>query len=182
MTAKSHTDFRPISVTPVLTRIMEKSVVQHFLYPAFNLPSVASSLSDQFAFRPTGSISSAIVFLRHTVTQILNTSPYVIVIATDFSKVFDTVRHITLLEKLAALDLPDHTHNWLVNFFSGHTQCRPTTFHNATSVLQANSVSIVQGSAIGPASYVVNASDFKSVSADTVTSCVSMLTIHNSVI
>jgi len=103
-TAKSHTDFRPISITPVLTRIMGKSVVRHFLYPAFNQPSVASSLSDQFAFRrTTGSTTSAIVFLLHTVTQMLNTSPYVIVIATDFSKAFDTVRYITLLEKLAAI-------------------------------------------------------------------------------
>jgi len=109
-TAKSHTDFRPISITPMLTRIMEKSIVWHFLYPAFHQPSVASSLNDQFAFRPT----SAIVFLLHTVIQMLNKSPYVIVIATDFSKVFDTVWHITLLEKLADLDLPDNVYNWLV--------------------------------------------------------------------
>ena len=33
---------------------------------------------------------------------------YVIVIAMDFSKAFDTVRHVTLLEKMANLDLPDH--------------------------------------------------------------------------
>ena len=140
---------------------MEKSVVRHFLYPAFNQPSVASSLSDQFAFRPTGSITSAIVFLLHTVTQMLNTSPYVIVIATDFSKAFDTVRHITLFEKLATLDLPDHVYNWLVNFFNGRTQC--TAFHDTTSALQAISASIVQGSAIGPTSYVVNASDLNTV-------------------
>ena len=44
----------------------------------------------------------------------LNTSPYVIVIATDLSKAFDTVWHITLLEKLADLDLPDNVYNWLV--------------------------------------------------------------------
>jgi len=43
-----------------------------------------------------------------------------------------------------------------------------TTFHDPTSVLQAISTSIVQGSAIGPASYVVNASDLKPVSAGNV--------------
>ena len=35
-TAKSQTDFRPISITPVLTRITKKFIVRQFLYPAFN--------------------------------------------------------------------------------------------------------------------------------------------------
>ena len=161
--ARSHTDFRPISITPVLTRIMERSIVRHFLYPAFNQPPLSHLLNDQFAFRPTGSTTAAIVFILHTVTQMLNTNSYVTIIATDFSKGFDTVRHVTLLEKLAALDLPDHVYNWLVNFFSGRTQC--TTFRETTSELQKISASIVQGSAIGPASYVVNASDLKVVEA-----------------
>jgi len=47
----------------------------------------------------------------------LITNSYVIVIAMDFSKAFDTVRHVTLLDKMAKLDLPDHVFNWLVNFF-----------------------------------------------------------------
>ena len=34
-----HSDFRPISITPVLSRIMKRTVVRHFLYPAlFNPP------------------------------------------------------------------------------------------------------------------------------------------------
>ena len=82
---------------------------------------------------------------------------------TDLTKAFDTVRHVTLLEKLAAQDLPDHVYNWLVNFFSGRTQC--TTFRETTSELQKISASIIQGSTIGPASYVVSASDLKVVNA-----------------
>jgi len=82
--------------------------------------------------------------------------------AMDFSKAFDTVRHVTLMEKIAMLDLPDHVYNWLVNFFTGRLQC--ITYGGDTSALATISASIVQGSAIGPASYVVNASDLKSVS------------------
>jgi len=93
----------------------------------------------------------------------LNTNSHVIVIATDFSKAFDTV---SVLEKFAALDVPDYVYNWLVNFFSGRTQC--TTFHNVTSELKEISASVVQGSAIGPASYVVNTSDLKVVHAGNV--------------
>jgi len=50
----------------------------------------------------------------------LNTNSHAIVIATDFSKAFDTV---SVLEKFAALDVPDYVYNWLVNFFSGRAHC-----------------------------------------------------------
>src|ERR1043165_2697402 len=54
-------DFRPISILPVLSRIVEKQIVQRFIYPALTQPPPLESLvSDQFAFRPTGSTSAAI--------------------------------------------------------------------------------------------------------------------------
>jgi len=33
-----HADFRPISINPVLTCVMERTVVKRFLYPAFMSP------------------------------------------------------------------------------------------------------------------------------------------------
>jgi len=79
----------------------------------------------------------------------------------DFSKAFDTVRHSTLLDKLAQLDIPDNAYNWLVEFFSGHSHC--TVYQGQTSILKSISASIIQGSGIGPAAYVVNAGDLKAV-------------------
>jgi len=43
----SVTDFRPISVTPILSRIAERLVVKQWLYPA--IPTAA--IQDQFAHR-----------------------------------------------------------------------------------------------------------------------------------
>ena len=40
---------------------------------------------------------------------------FVVVVALDFSKAFDSVRHSTLLTKMAQLDLPDAVFNWLVD-------------------------------------------------------------------
>ena len=74
-----------------------------------------------------------------------------IIVALDFSKAFDTVRHHTLFEKFANLAIPDNTYNWLVQFFQGHSHC--TKFGNQTSALREITANIVQGSAIGPASY-----------------------------
>ena len=87
---------------------------------AFLEPSIFSDLSDQFAFRPTGSTTGAIVSILHSVTHHLLSNSYVIVMSLDFSKASDTVRHSTLLQKLARLP---QVYNWLVDFFSGHSHC-----------------------------------------------------------
>ena len=111
-------DYRPISVTPVLTRITERIAAQRYIYPALTSPPPTLHFADQFASRPTGSTTAAIISLLNSVTNLLDTEPYVIVISLDFSKALDTLRHSTLLHKLAQLQLPDHIYNWLNDFFS----------------------------------------------------------------
>jgi len=156
-----HTDFRPISITPVLTRVMERTVVKTFLYPAILSPPVELNFADQYAFRPTGSTEAAIIRLLQTITNLLLTNPYVTVISLDFSKAFDTVRHSTLLEKISLLDIPDHVYNWIVDFFSKHSHC--TAYRGQVSTEKTITASIVQGSGVGPASYVIAAGDLKVV-------------------
>jgi len=90
-------DFRPISVTSVLARLMEKVVVRELMYPALLSPPPDLTFADQFAFLPSGSTTAALVYLLCTISQLLTVNPYVIVIALDFSKAFDTVRHFSLL-------------------------------------------------------------------------------------
>ena len=60
---------------------------------------------DQLAFRPTGSIKATLIYLLHTLTELLQTQDYVHVIALDFSKAFDIVRHHSLDSKLARTSL-----------------------------------------------------------------------------
>ena len=36
---------------------------------------------------------------------------------------FDSLRHSTLLNKMAQQDIPDNVYNWLVSYFIGHSQC-----------------------------------------------------------
>jgi len=84
----------------------------------------------------------------------LETNPYVVVIALDFSKAFDTVRHSSVMEKVAQLNLPNNVYNWLVNFLEGHSHF--TRFNGHTSEVLEVNASIIQGSAIGPAMFVVS--------------------------
>ena len=79
-------DFRPISVTPVLSRITEKIIVHDFLYPALNSPLSTLSFTDQYAFRPSGSTTAALVALLHRVTEALEINQYVVVLPLDFQQ------------------------------------------------------------------------------------------------
>ena len=108
-------DYRPISIMPVLSQALEKHIVRTYIYPAILQPLFTLDFSDQYGFQPTGSTTAALVTLFHTITVMLDSNPLVRVIALDFSKAFDTVRHLTLLEKLTMLNLPDGVYNWLNN-------------------------------------------------------------------
>jgi len=76
----------------------------------------------------------------------LSTQPFVHVFALDFSKAFDTVRHATLMEKMARLALPDAIYNWINDFFSGHSHC--TKFNGSISDFADILASVIQGSAL----------------------------------
>ena len=81
--------------------------------------------------------------------------------ALDFSKAFDKVRHVTLMEKMAQLDIPDHVYNWFIHYFNGHSHC--VKFQDDASTLREINASVIQGSALGPASYTVNAADLQTI-------------------
>ena len=160
-TPHQNSDYRPISITPVLSRMLERIIVRTFLYPALTSPPAPLVFADQYAFRPTGSTTAALVAMLHSITDMLSTSSYVIVLALDFSKAFDTVRHYTLLQKIGLLDIPDSVYNWFVNFFSERRHS--TRYGGDISTMLEINASIIQGSALGPVSYVVNAGDLNTV-------------------
>jgi len=49
--------------------------------------------------RPTGSTAAVVITLLHTVHSMLMSDNYINIFSFDFSKVFDTVRHKTLMNK-----------------------------------------------------------------------------------
>ena len=122
---------------------------------------------DQFAFRPTGSTTAALIFLFDRITELLVDNSFVMFYSLDFSKAFDTVRHSTFFEKLALLKTPIEVYNWIADFYSARTHC--TSFNGVVSELLETRklleilASVIQGSGIGPAAYAVNAADLRTV-------------------
>ena len=150
--------FRPISVTPHISRLTEKIIVRRWLLPA--IPPEA--LRDQYAFKPTGSTTAALVFFMHRVTKLLEDNNYVRCLMVDFSKAFDMVDHVILIRKLINLGVPDFIVNWICSFLTGRSQqCK---VNGRLSRTVGIGLSVVQGSGIGPILYAAMKSDLHTLS------------------
>jgi len=130
-----------------------KNSSRTFSQPLLYLPTTHLKFQRSVRLLTHWPTTAALIFILHTVTWLLTTQPYVVVIALDFSKAFDNVRHSTILNKMADLDTPDDVYNWLVSYFSGHSHC--TRYGGESSAVLEISSGIIQGSA----SYIVNSSD-----------------------
>ena len=147
-------DFRPISI---LCRLLEKLIFTKLLYPNLTHIDHSSLFRDQFAFRPTGSTTAALINLFHTITLLLKNYEYVHLIGLDLSTAFVSVRYSTLIQKLSQFPIPSCVHNWMIEYLNTRQHC--TKYNSIISTFLQINASFVQGSRIGPIAYVYNASD-----------------------
>ena len=85
-----------LSVTSLLCGSVEKIIVRTYVIPAY----CYLSIDDQYAYKPTGSTTCALVDLTHTICMHLEQHNYVRYLMIDFSKAFDTIDHCILISKL----------------------------------------------------------------------------------
>ena len=102
-------DFRGINVTPVIARAVERAVYQsHANYEIENFLS-----QTQFTYREGGSCTKALLTIQHKVLKYVETKncKAVRLFSMDFSKAFDSVRHVLLSEKLKTVPLSPYVIN-----------------------------------------------------------------------
>jgi len=158
-TPASPNDYRPISVTPILSRIAEKYIAKHYIRPV--IPGDA--ILDQFAFKPSG---STLVCLQDHVTYLLETNFYVRCFITDFSKAFGTAEDLILVSKFSNFALPADILNWIIDFLTDRQQlCKlGSVLSHPVSISRG----IIQGSGLGPTLYIRMKSDSKALCTDNV--------------
>ena len=127
-----------------MSRITERLIVRKYLLPA--LPS--DQVLDQFAYKPTGSTTAALIAITHHISRLLESSSYVRCILIDYSKAFDTINHPILFQKLLQLNIPPNVLLWIISFLSGRTQA--VSSFGQTSGWLPVSQNMIQGSGIGP--------------------------------
>ena len=153
-------NLRSISVTSILSRLLEKVLIQRFLWPGL---CEKGCLEDQFCFRPTGSTTAALTDITHFIYSKFNEgSEYVRCLFIDYSRAFDTVDHSTLFQKLRALNFSLKIYNWIADFLTGRSQC--VKLQSIRSALAAISRSVVQGSRIGSYLHILLVRKMKTIS------------------
>lgn len=138
-------NYRPVSLTSIPCKILEhiisKSVHNHL--EAHNI------LTDrQHGFRQRRSRKTSLLTTVHDLASTLEKNHQIDLILLDFSKAFDTVPHIRLLNKLNHYGIRDSTQLWIKNLLTNRTQevlvegCKSGQIHVSSGV--------PQGTVLGP--------------------------------
>lgn len=147
-------EVRPISLLPVLSKIMEKVMVS-----SCKKLFIQNYGIDQFGFREKSSTTCALVKLTNSITNYLDDidSRNVVLISVDFSKAFDRVNHDCLLKKL--LFLPKNCYNVIKSYL----QNREFRVKIGSTLSASHKIpsSVPQGSVIGPILWCIYCADLQ---------------------
>ena len=141
----SLTNFCPISVLPVFSKILERvvsdQIVDHFL--KHNLFS-----QKQFGFRYGFSTKDVLLHVVNSCYTAIDRGQYVGAVFLDLAKTFDCVDHAILLSKLTSCGISDGVHSLLESFLCNRTQ--QVVFQSNFSSVGPLTVGVPQGSILGP--------------------------------
>ena len=110
---------RPISLTPVLSKVAEEFIVAEHLRPAI-LKKIGEN---QFGAIPESSTTHELISMAHSWSKHIDgTGSSVRVVLFDHRKAFDLIDHALLARKLLALDMPVGVSSWIMDFLSDRMQ------------------------------------------------------------
>ncbi len=135
---------RPISILPVLSKILEKIIFNQML----NYFSSNGLLSKaQHAYRPGHSTSTALVHMRDQWLTNIEDRKLVGAVLLDFTAAFDVIDHSILLAKLKCYGVLPLALAWIKSYLSGRSQ--RVFFNGCFSDSRRISFGVPQGSCLG---------------------------------
>ena len=148
-------NYRPISVLPILSKLLEKAV--HTQLSTFLERN--NLLNDsQFGYRENRSTDLASALLIDSIRKNGDNGLLTGTLFLDLSKAFDTINHDLIIKKLASYGVGNHETNW----FSDYLFCRSQTVivGNQKSSKFNVSCGVPQGSILGPLIFLMFFNDF----------------------
>ena len=138
-------DIRPISLLPVISKILERLVADSMMSKLIELYG-----PNQYGFRPNSSTCLANIKLHDYVTELLERKNIcgVIVLSFDLTRAFDKVRYDVLLRTLLNSDLPHNFVRWIKSYLQNRKQF--VSFKDVRSSNVDVASGVPQGSILGP--------------------------------
>ena len=147
-------NYRPISLTCVACKIMERVVVAQILeyLREHNLIS-----KHQHGFLSRHSTVTNLLESVNDWTLALNDSKGVVIAYIDYAKAFDVVCHKKLIHKLSAYGISGDLNEWISSFLTGRSHC--TRVNQSCSDYVNIHSGVIQGSVLGPLLFLLYVND-----------------------
>lgn len=148
--SKFLSDFRPISITPTASKVMERLIRNRMLDWLLKFNVIPE---EQHGFLSGASTASNMLDSVFDWTTALNSGEAVDVIFIDLSKAFDKVCHSKLLMKLDSLGICGQLYGWFKSYFS----CRYMTVRVGRSFSKRHVCrsGVPQGSVLSPLLFLI---------------------------
>ena len=157
---KEHNDYRPIALTSVPFKCLERIIIDKLL------PQINNSLDDnQFAYRKNKSTEDATLLLNHLITEHLdNKNTYVRSLFIDYSSAFNTIKPDIIVQKLKALKVTPALIKFILDFLSDRKQY--VTINDLISDLLTINTGGPQGCVLSALLFIIYTNDLRSHSAN----------------